>query len=73
MTIEEKRAKKAAQQRTWRARHPERVKAIAAAYWKTYYEKNKSKLYENKILSCTQSGKGDALEKRGLRTAFGEL
>jgi hypothetical protein len=48
MTIEERRAKKAAQQRAWRARNPERAKAIAAAYWKAYYEKNKAKLYEKK-------------------------
>lgn len=48
MTIEERRAKKAAQQRAWRAHNPERAKALAAAYWKGYYKKSKANLYDKK-------------------------
>jgi len=48
MRLEKKRAKKAAQQRAWRASNPERAKATAATHWKTYYEKNKARLYEKK-------------------------
>jgi hypothetical protein len=41
MTIEERRARKAAQMRTWRARNPEKN----AASWKRYYRKNRAKLF----------------------------
>ena len=59
MSSEERRAKNAERQRSWRARNPERANAIAAAgrqrnrakvaaSWKAYYEKNEAELYKKK-------------------------
>jgi len=67
MTIEERRAKNAERMRAWRARNPERANAITAAgrrrnrakiaaYWKIYYEKNKTTLYEKKKSYLAHNG-----------------
>ena len=59
MSSEERRAKNAERQRSWRARNPQRANAIAAAgrqrnrakiaaSWRAYYEKNKAQLYKKK-------------------------
>ena len=59
MTVDETRAQRAQRMRNWRARNPERAKAIAAAYrrrhpakiaakLKTYCEKNRRELYQKK-------------------------
>jgi len=67
MSSEERRAKNAERQRSWRTRNPERANAIAAAgrqrnrakvtaSWKAYYEKNKAELYKKKKAYLGRNG-----------------
>ena len=67
MTPEERRARNAERQRSWRACNPDRANAIAAAgrqrnrtkiaaSWKAYYEKNKAELYNKKRAYLARNG-----------------